>query len=1141
MVSTPARSTRPPGRTDRDGYARLAHQAMRTGAHLAVIAGPDPGWVVGLAGRGVSIGRDPRSDLPLADPSLSRRHLRVRQRGGRIQVRDLGSVNGTRWRPARGRAVRRQAGSVPTRWRRRTRKVGRRWRQVRPGDLIHLGDSTLQIRRHPSLPAVAPRQPMASDGALPRLLLPVLMTAGMVPVLATSQAGPWRIGMLVLMPLGLLAAVVWPLINERRRRGRGPARADGPDEPGTDPTAEYGPDPAALLLSAQAPVPAEPFEPGSVRWDIGRAGQQSPSSPWAPRRRPGSTTVPAPEPGAGVALVGDPAAVDGLARYLVCQHLCGRPAAAVTAPDSWTWIPPAPDVPESDGAEPVRGRELHVVDARAAGDQPHAAAPDGLHLVLARHLGQVPAWCTRIVEVRANHDRQVCSRWARTLVSVRPTAGAARDLPQTVDAVDLLAPTDPAAILATWRTGDGGLAADIGLGVDGPVHLDLVRDGPHAVVAGTTGSGKSELLLAWVMALARRYPPGDVAFLLVDYKGGATFAPVSALPHVLGLLTDLDATATSRALASLRAELQRRERLLAGAGAGSLSDYRAAAAAEPLPRLMVIVDEFRAMSDDHPEHLDDLVRLAAQGRSLGIHLVLATQRPAGAISADMRANLTVRVCLRVLEDADSLDTIGSAAAAHLPAVPGRAILRTQRSTTFQAAWCGPADSVRTLAGDIATAANALFVEEPWRAHLPAPWAPPLPEEIGLADLRAAADEHEGDPHPGGPSLRWLRTDLPAEQRLGVHDLHLPARVLISGPPGSGRSTAAGTLAAAALGQGVPVHMLTGAELVPTGAPALGTWCAENDPRRAHRLLTLVTTDHGPAMVIVDDVESWAEVLEEPAGPGGGVDLITALLRQSRRRDLSLVLTATTPAHRWSALVDQHLVLAPRDPAEAVLAGVPKDLAGTGWPPGRGVLLGAGPPVVGHVATASGHGAATWPEPPVPPVRLLPLPAQVTLRSAPPQQGAHGLWLGVGGDDARWVGADLAPGGTWLVAGTPGTGRTTALRMLGAQIRAQGRDEVHIVDDADRVGAAELARLEAALQQPGACVIAAAHPDRLLNAYHDLGARLRGADVIVALSPVSPHLTGTEIRADLDTATPGRGVLVDGARVVPVQFARPGEG
>jgi S-DNA-T family DNA segregation ATPase FtsK/SpoIIIE len=140
----------------------------------------------------------------------------------------------------------------------------------------------------------------------------------------------------------------------------------------------------------------------------------------------------------------------------------------------------------------------------------------------------------------------------------------------------------------------------------------LVGDGPHLLVAGTTGSGKSELLQALVLGLAARRSPRDLALALVDFKGGASFGPCSALPHVVGQVTDLDAGLAGRALAGLRAELHRRERLLADRGAADL----AALAGHPdaPPRLVVVIDEFRALADDLPEFLPGLLRVAAQGR-----------------------------------------------------------------------------------------------------------------------------------------------------------------------------------------------------------------------------------------------------------------------------------------------------------------------------------------------------------------------------------------------------------------------------------------------------------------------------------------------------------------------------------------------
>ncbi len=166
------------------------------------------------------------------------------------------------------------------------------------------------------------------------------------------------------------------------------------------------------------------------------------------------------------------------------------------------------------------------------------------------------------------------------------------------------------------------------------------------LVGGTTGSGKSELLQALVTGLAVTNRPDELGFVLVDYKGGSAFSDCARLPHTVGLVTDLDAHLTARALTSLDAEMKRRERLFAQASAPRTSTTTAAAASvcrelPPLARLVIVVDEFKALADEFPDFIDGLVRVAALGRSLGLHLVLATQRPAGIVSADMRANVAL--------------------------------------------------------------------------------------------------------------------------------------------------------------------------------------------------------------------------------------------------------------------------------------------------------------------------------------------------------------------------------------------------------------------------------------------------------------------------------------------------------------------
>ena len=178
------------------------------------------------------------------------------------------------------------------------------------------------------------------------------------------------------------------------------------------------------------------------------------------------------------------------------------------------------------------------------------------------------------------------------------------------------------------------------------------------------------------MTLAAGSSPEHLTFVLVDYKGGATFDACADLPHTVGLVTDLDDRLAERALTSLEAELRRRERLLRAVGAADLADYRSVPGRAPLPRLVVVVDEFAALSAELPAFVPALVGIAQRGRSLGIHLVLATQRPAGVVSDDIRANTNLRLALRLHDRADAKDVVGDDGPATFPrGTPGRAMLR----------------------------------------------------------------------------------------------------------------------------------------------------------------------------------------------------------------------------------------------------------------------------------------------------------------------------------------------------------------------------------------------------------------------------------------------------------------------------------
>ncbi|MCA4132267.1 FtsK/SpoIIIE domain-containing protein [Arthrobacter sp. M4] len=275
-------------------------------------------------------------------------------------------------------------------------------------------------------------------------------------------------------------------------------------------------------------------------------------------------------------------------------------------------------------------------------------------------------------------SQDVFDRFCRASALRRPQRSGKRGIPESVELADLQS-FDPSTTARRWSANEQGkdLIAVLGAGAESPVSVDLLIDGPHLLVAGTTGSGKSELLRTLVSSLALGYSPDTVNFLFVDFKGGSGLGPLSKLPHCVGLLTDLDAGGLARSLASLRAEVKRREAAFAEAGTQDLRAYRHGMTADraPLPHLVLVVDEFRMLVDEAPAALGELMRIAAIGRSLGIHLVMATQRPQGALTMDIRANVTTAIALRVQSDMESVDIIGTKDAAAIPQrTPGRALL-----------------------------------------------------------------------------------------------------------------------------------------------------------------------------------------------------------------------------------------------------------------------------------------------------------------------------------------------------------------------------------------------------------------------------------------------------------------------------------
>ncbi|MFE5332702.1 FtsK/SpoIIIE domain-containing protein [Embleya sp. NPDC056575] len=329
----------------------------------------------------------------------------------------------------------------------------------------------------------------------------------------------------------------------------------------------------------------------------------------------------------------------------------------------------------------------------------------------------LPEECTAVVtanggrlDLKASHVPEVkgiradlvdpawCEEVARALAPVLDvTVESDSGLPAQVALLPLIGqePPDAEVLLRAWARRPASTTFVLGSGYEGVLRLDLVRDGPHGLIGGTTGSGKSELLQTMIASLAAVNRPDELTFVLVDYKGGSAFRECAELPHTLGMITDLDGHLVKRALASLDAELRRRETVLNEVEAKDHTEYRIKRARDPrlapLPRLLLVIDEFATLVRELPDFVPGLISLAQRGRSLGLHLLLATQRPGGSVSNEIKANTNLRMALRVTDRSESQDIIdGIEAAGISPNNPGRALVRRGEGppTPFQTAFVG---------------------------------------------------------------------------------------------------------------------------------------------------------------------------------------------------------------------------------------------------------------------------------------------------------------------------------------------------------------------------------------------------------------------------------------------------------------------
>lgn len=232
------------------------------------------------------------------------------------------------------------------------------------------------------------------------------------------------------------------------------------------------------------------------------------------------------------------------------------------------------------------------------------------------------------------------------------------------------------------------MAAPLGVSMSGEVYLDLhdKAHGPHGLVAGTTGSGKSEILQTYILSMATLFHPYEVAFVIIDFKGGGMVNQFKELPHLLGAITNIDGKEINRSLKSIKAELQKRQRLFAEVEVNHIDKYikkyKAGETREALPHLIIIVDEFAELKAEQPEFMKELISAARIGRSLGVHLILATQKPSGQVNEQIWSNSRFKLCLKVQSQEDSNEVIKSPLAAEIKE-PGRAYLQVGNNEIFE--------------------------------------------------------------------------------------------------------------------------------------------------------------------------------------------------------------------------------------------------------------------------------------------------------------------------------------------------------------------------------------------------------------------------------------------------------------------------
>ncbi len=735
---------------------------------------------------------------------------------------------------------------------------------------------------------------------------------------------------------------------------------------------------------------------------------------------------------------------------------------------------------------------------------------DGLLIVLAERAQDVPAGAAAIVELtggtatlRPSHDHaftpqalpvqdaeELALRLARRIDPHQPrnratSGGGLLELLETHASGSF-------EIAEQWRSEhESLLSAALGRDDEGElVELDLERDGPHAMIAGTTGSGKSEVLATLITSLIARYSPERLALFLIDFKGGATMSRFAGAPHVSGIVTDLEADPhlATRAFTSLDAEIVRRKRILGDARVADIAAYRAAGSpGGPLASLVVVIDEFALLVQTQTQAKARLDSVATQGRSLGIHLILATQNPGGVVSAAIRSNTNLWLALRVVGEAESREIIGRPDAARIPIdAPGRAFLRRGAEDRLRSVQVARVTTPIPDAGAVKLMPFADLPPKSRDAARPAElrseldvvlagaesaasslryspsrslWHPPLPTLIGPDDLPEDAPDT-----PAGLQVSLGLLDALSEQRQDTFHVDLATgNLLITGGAGSGRSNGllqvAASLAESRSPDDVHLYAIGAAGSLDelAGLPHLGGLARADDREMVGRLLARLGralesrrsgSPPSPSIVLlVDDYALVREALD--ADPQTlSVDALTSLMLGGRPVGIHLAVASFAPTdlrvnllaslvHRVQLRTQDrsdYLGIEWRPSPEELPAGLPGRAMVSG--PHEVQLVLADPDRTRQLA--AGWRADGRPD------LIARMPASVSLDAIQKASSETADVIGIGGAELEPVLLDVAPGSHLLVVGEARSGRSTALLTIARSALARPGGRVVVI-------------------------------------------------------------------------------------------------